>query len=46
MTDKVRFQFLTLKAEAEGIRAVRVVAILTFAALLTSIALAAIWVSR
>lgn len=43
MAEKISFQFLTLKAEAEGIKSVRIIAILIVAAMLTTLALSAIW---
>lgn len=44
MGDRISFRFLTLRAEAEGIRAVRIIAWVSCAGMLTSIALCAMWV--
>jgi len=45
MSDKISFQFLTIKAEAQGIRAVRIIALITLAGMFTLAALSVIWTS-
>lgn len=43
MTEKISFKFLTFKAEAEGIKSVRIIAFLIAFGLFTTVVLSLIW---